>query len=158
MQRDIVLITDALSVDPDDVYTIIMLSALLKKFLFNMVGIIATHHFAEIRAKVIKEYMDEFKIDVPVYVGHGIPYNTTYNETLRNEFLNENEHFPTNVFGFPLGTCKEGERLLFPKFASAYQYMLGEDLISGKSKEIFPDGDIYLSNILKNYSKFKRNV
>ncbi|AYV76357.1 MAG: hypothetical protein Terrestrivirus5_179 [Terrestrivirus sp.] len=48
MHRDIVLVTDALSVDPDDVYTIIMLSALLKKFLFNMVGIIATHHFPEI--------------------------------------------------------------------------------------------------------------
>jgi len=57
MKRDLILITDVGSVDPDDVLTLALLSSMGDDF--NIRGVIATHHYPYLRAKLTKLILSE---------------------------------------------------------------------------------------------------
>ena len=155
MSNDYVLITDVGSVDPDDVFTLLLLSSYKT---INIKGVIASHFYSDVRAKIIKLILTEIgRENIPVYVGKGIKYSEEYNEKSKNEFFNENELFP-ELFGFPKSTHKisdltsnEIKKDRFPNFLKAYYEYYGEEYINGLKIEKETSKD-FLINLLKDYS------
>ena len=69
--RDVVIITDIGSVDPDDTFALI-LAATSK---INLKGVVTTHHYPEKKAKIAKLVLSEIgRGDINVYVGTGLNY------------------------------------------------------------------------------------
>jgi len=114
---NLVIYTDVGSCDPDDLLALMM----LKHVNANILGIIATHHYPRKKAQLIKLLLNEIGLEsVPVYVGSGLEYNETYDETRRTIFDNDNELWPSS-FGYPIGVMKPDETPWFSNFMKAYE-------------------------------------
>lgn len=148
MSQDYILITDIFSVDPDDVFTL-LLSLNLK---LNLKGVITTHFFPEKRAKVAKLILSELnRKDIPVYVGEGLKYSDTFSLDSRNKFLKKNPLFPV-LFGFPKGVAMENEKIWFPNFLKAYYEIYGQELIESQNVEQ-ESGTNFLIRMLQNHDE-----
>lgn len=146
--NDIVIITDLGSVDPDDIFSLLLSSKLDN---INIKGIIATHHFPEKRAKLVKLMFNELnKKDIKVYKGNGIPWTIKYDESSYQKFHSENSKFP-DFFGYPIGATLEGQRVWFPNFMRAYNEEYGTKCINNIKIEDMT-GHEFLLKILGNYS------
>jgi len=147
---DCVLITDIGSVDPDDILATMLLIHMSTTNKFNVKGIIASHHFADIRAKLIRLMLNEYeRYDIPVYVGHGINYGDKYDEKAREQFMEENPMFPP-FFGYPINTMKDDDKQWYPKFAQAFYDEYGKNTVD--QLEVNNDGTKFLIELLKEYS------
>ena len=154
--KDIILITDPGSADIDDIFAILLLISYEN---IRIRGIIATHHYAEQRAKIIKLILSEHnRNDIPVYVGHDTQNGSA-------DFLKENSLFPKK-FGIPYsyqewndsfgssGSLKKNEfseKQWFPKFTQAYYRFYEEDEIT--KQQVNSNSDEFLISTLKEYSK-----
>lgn len=123
MKRDLILITDPGSVDPDDILTLPLLISLLH--IYNIIGVITTHHYPEKRALLTKLILSEFGYqDIPVYIGEGIPFKKKLDVMDREKWLYENKLFP-KIFGYPSGVYNDNitsdEKYWFPNFMKAYE-------------------------------------
>lgn len=145
--KDCVLITDVGSVDIDDVLATLML---ITNGNVDIKGIISSHHYSDERAKQIKLLTGQFgRDDIPIYVGHGIPYQTTNSEKDRATFIRENPLFPLNIFGAPVSIKQDGERQWYPNFSKAFNDEFTEEYVS--QLETVTDSD-FLENLLRQYS------
>jgi inosine-uridine nucleoside N-ribohydrolase len=145
MTKDLVIITDLGSVDPDDVFSLVMLSSFDN---INIKGIIASHFYSHRRAQLASLLLQEFgKKNIPVYAGIGINEKDDYTEGDRVAFFKANELFPP-LFGFPKHICKDGEKEWFPNFMKGYteHYHLNDYKFEEKS------GILFLTEELKKYS------
>ena len=152
--KDIILITDPGSVDPDDVLTLTMLAQLETMGLTKTRGIITTHHYPEMRALLAKLIMSEFgHPEIPIYVGQGIPYNekNEFDPKLREHFDEDNSGWP-NIFGYPKNVKQEGEKPWFPDFMKSYFEEYNLENMQKNLKIEKEKGYIFLNNLLKNYS------
>lgn len=143
--KDIILITDPGSADIDDIFAILLL---ISNKNIKIRGIIATHHYAEQRAKIIKLILSEYdRNDIPVYVGH---------DTLNNgsaDFFEENNLFPKK-FGHPHAHQEQNdpsEKQWFPQFTQAYYRFYEEAEITGQ--QVYSNGSEFLISTLKEYSE-----
>jgi inosine-uridine nucleoside N-ribohydrolase len=150
--KDIVLITDVGSVDPDDILNLFYLvSALVSNINFNLRGIITSHHYADKRAQIIKYTMMNLGFsDIPICMGVGINYGMKLDPDVRKEFLTQNKLFPKS-WGYPQGVFDSsiGEKEWFPAFGKAF-----EEEISGSEYDPnqFCTGYDFLTKLLPNYS------
>jgi len=116
MNTPVVLITDICSVDIDDILGLILILATHK----NIVGVIASHHYSNHRAKITKKILTMLGYGhIRVYAGHGIQFGLEYSDDTRSTFFKENNFFPS-LFGYPLGVRKDGERQWYPNFGKAF--------------------------------------
>lgn len=117
--QHIAILTDLGSVDPDDMFALFMLIALLKKHEFTKVHLFTTHHFSDTRAKIAQLMFNQYELDgvdveVNIYAGHGISHNASNSD----QFLKENTLWPGDIFGLPRVTSDEKQ--WFPNFAKPY--------------------------------------
>lgn len=151
--QDIVLITDPGSVDPDDIFSIIILS-LLKNI--NIRGVIATHHYPLMRARLTKLLLTELgRVDIPVYQGNGVLYLTNLSDVddekkKSDKFRKENSKFPP-FFGLPKGVKFPEEKQWFPNFMKGFIDEYGEKYLESLNIEE-ESGSNFLSKLLKTYS------
>jgi len=160
-QRDMVLITDIGSVDPDDTFALVMAAT---STVMNLRGVVASHHYPERKAKIAKLILNEIGKDhIKVYVGRGVGYKSDakeYTDEDKKLFRQQNSHFP-KMFGDPT------ENTWFPNFARAYYDEYGStegNPLSGGVETM--DGlkiesesaKVFLNGILRQYSPRNRLV
>lgn len=152
-QRDIVLITDIGSVDIDDAFSVTLLVELIKKHPeFKLKGIIATHFFAERRAKIAKLLVTELgRQDIPVYAGFGMIYSPTgYQKELEQRFLSQNSKFPVPIFGLPHGACPNDQKKWFPEFMKGFYDYFNESYINSMKIEPKCGGQFLIEELMQH--------
>lgn len=117
MVKDIIVLTDIGSVDPDDTFALLILAHFAKKPEWNIKGVITTHFYTFERAKMAKIVLNEIGLSgIPVYYG----FDTNKN------FLKENECWPS-IFGYPDGVSDPTR--WFPDFGRGFKEMFDFDNI-----------------------------
>lgn len=151
IKRDIVIISDIGSVDPDDILT---LALLLTYKNINIIGFIATHHYADRRGKLAKLFFTEMRRpEIPVYKGHGIEYETNFNQQHRDTWMKENHLFPP-FFGYPRSVALSTEKIWFEKFMKGFEEFYGKEIFYKSSElEIQYDSNTFLCEQLKKHSQ-----
>ena len=153
MSIDLVIITDVGAVDPDDVFSLILLPTLEN---INVKGVIASHFYIRQKAHLAKLILTELgKKNIPVYPGVAIDMKSNFDEKDRENFISNNELFPT-LFGYPKHICKT-ERPWFPNFLKGYEDNYGS-LTKDDYKVEKITGVEFLTNLLKNYSPHNKLV
>jgi len=87
---------------------------------------------------------------IPVYIGEGIEYKEKYDDELRKDFIKNNSKFPFDIFGFPIGTYKDGEKIWFPDFFKGFYVIYGKEYCDTFKAD--GKADIYLIETLAKYS------
>jgi hypothetical protein len=137
-----IVITDPGSVDPDDIFTLLLLPTIKN---LNILGVIATHHYKTKRAQLVKLLLPNIK----VHTGTGIEYSDNFSEQDRASFLSSNEMFP-KIFGYPKSVLRT-EKLWFPDFMRAYYEYFGKETLHTQEIEKTP-GPEFLANELMKHS------
>lgn len=154
--RDIVVITDPGSVDPDDIFALILLTTFPKES-NNIIGVVATHFYSDRRAKLAKLILSEIgRPDIKVYVGNGIKYSTEWSQEDHNKFLKENELFP-KLFGYPINV-KSTEKEWFPNFMKGYYDIYGSEYLDNLNIEDKKGHDFLIEELRKHSQLNKLTV
>src|SRR5579872_5175091 len=149
-KTDVVIITDLGSVDPDDIFALLLGINICSDSNnpHNIIGIITSHNYPTKKAKLTRLILSEMgRSDIKVYVGNGIEYDEKFNSDDRKKFFSENELFP-HFFGFP---------------ASVYNRDISQSGLlaeqnSGNTVEITNKESMWFPNFMKAYYEYYENI
>jgi hypothetical protein len=143
--KDIVIITDIGSVDPDDVFSLLILTTFDN---INIKGIITSHFYSKSRAWLCNLILNELgKKEIPIYADSDIDIKNEFDQNDYDYFKKYNELFPS-LFGYPKSVCRNGDRQWFPNFMKAYIDEYKDENYSANDIS----GEQFLTNLLENYS------